>query len=136
MFPNNGPVPAHNAIRSWVAQVGLAGFAEERRESFRGLLEMRLFEAMTQGVERLYAAVRQIPDLPDRPGALMALGEAAQASARANFEGLSDRRWAIQAWAVSEITAPGVDDPLAPAPEVLETASFIAAGPLLPVPGA
>lgn len=136
MFPNNGPVAAHNAVRSYVAQVGLTGFAEEHQEAFQALLVMPLFEALTTGVERLYAAVRQLPGLPDRPGAIMALGEAAQASAVAGLEGKAERRWAIQAWAVSEITAPGVDDPLAPPPEVLETASFIAADPVPPQPDA
>jgi hypothetical protein len=124
MFLNNGPVPAHNAIRAYIAGVGLNGFAEEHRPAFEALLSMRLFEALTAGVERLYAAVRELPDLPDRPAAIMALGEAAQASAIAGFEGQKDRRWAIQAWAISEFAEPGVDDPLAPPPEVLATASF------------
>lgn len=134
MFLNNGPVPAHNAIRAYIAGVGLNGFAEEHRPAFEALLSMRLFEALTAGLERLYAAVRELPDLPDRAGALMALGEAAQASAIAGFEGLKERRWAIQAWVVSEINAPGMEDPLAPAPEVLETASFLAE-PVPPLPG-
>lgn len=136
MFPNNGPVAAHNAVRNYVAAVGLTGFAEAHRDAFQALLVMPLFEALTTGVERLYAAVRQIEALPDREGALAALGEAAQASAIAGLEDKAERRWAIQAWAVSEINAPGVDDPLAPAPEVLETASFLAVGPVPPVPGA
>lgn len=136
MFPNNGPVAALSAVRSYVAQVGLNAFPEEYRPQFQDLLTMQLFEALTAGVERLYAAVRQLADLPNRMDALMVLGEASQASALASLEGKAERRWAIQAWALAEVTDPGVDNPAAPAPDIEEAFSFIASAPpvLLPVP--
>ena len=129
MFPNNGPVAALNAVRSYIARVGLNAFSEEYRPHFEALLTMQLFEALTGGVERLYAAVRQLADLPNRLDALMVLGEAAQASALASLEGKAERRWAIQAWALAEVGDPGVDNPAAPAPDVEEAFSFIATEP-------
>lgn len=134
MFPNNGPVAALSAVRSYVAQVGLNAFPEEYRSQFQELLTMQLFEALTGGVERLYAAVRQLADLPDRMGALMVLGEAAQASALASLEGKAERRWAIQAWVLAEITDPGVENPAAPAPDIEEAFGFIAPAPAEPAP--
>lgn len=124
MFPNNGPVAAHNAVRNYVARVGLSGFPEPLQGVFEGVLALPLFEALTTGVERLYAAVRERADLPDRNAALQALGEAAQASAIAALEGKAERRWAIQAWTLAELIEPGVDNPLAPAPEVDPAFSF------------
>lgn len=138
MFPNNGPVAAHSAVRNYIARVGLSGFPEVHRAAFEALLGLMLFECLTEGVERLYAAVRQLEDLPDRPGALAALGEAAQASAIAGLSGQADRRWAIQAWAFSELTAPGSENPMAPPPDIDPAASFLAAEPVVtppPMPG-
>ena len=125
MFPNNGPMAAHNAVKSYIARVGLSGFAEDHQTIFEGLLALPLFETLTDGVERLYAAVRELEDLPERALALQALGEAAQASAVAGLSGKAGRRWAIQAWVVAEINEPGGEHPLAPAPEVDEAFSFI-----------
>lgn len=125
MFPNNGPVAAHTAVRNYVARVGLSAFPEEYQTTFEQLLSLPLFEALTVGVERLYAAVRQLSDLPDRDGALLALGEASQASAIAALEAKAERRWAIQAWTLAEVTEPGVDNPLAPAPDVDPAFSFL-----------
>jgi hypothetical protein len=125
MFPNNGPVAALNAVRSYVARVGLNAFPDAYRERFERLLAMQLFEALTGGVELLYAAVKQLADLPSRTDALMVLGEAAQASALASLEGKAVRRWAIQAWTLAEVTEPGVENPAAPAPDVEEAHSFI-----------
>ncbi|MBJ7446857.1 MAG: hypothetical protein JHC81_04920 [Brevundimonas sp.] len=134
MFPNDGPVAAHNAVRNYVARVGLSAFPEDYREAFESLLSMPLFEALTSGVERMYAAVRQLADLPDRDGALLALGEAAQASAIAALEGQAERRWAIQAWTLAEITEPGVENPLAPAPDVEARFAFFQTAADLPGP--
>lgn len=124
MFPNNGPWAAHNAIRSYIARVGLSGFPEAEQPTFERLLGLPLFEALTGGVETLYAAAREMVDMPDRTAALMALGEAAQAAAVAGLEGKGDRFWAIQAWALAETTAPGVENPLALPPDVEPAYSF------------
>lgn len=134
MFPNNGPVAAHNAVRNYVARVGLSAFPDDYQAAFETLLTLPLFDALTVGVERLYAAVRELADLPDRPAALLALGEAAQASAIAGLEGRAERRWAIQAWTLAEVGEPGVDNPLAPAPDVETAFSFVP--PALEVPDA
>ena len=124
-FLNNGPIAAHNAVRNYIASVGLNGFPEDYRASFQTMLAMPLFEGLTDGVERLYAAARQLADLPFRDDALLALGEASQASALAGLAGKRDRWWAIQAWTLAEINEPGVDNPLAPAPEIEPAFSFI-----------
>lgn len=124
-FPNNGPIAAHNAIRNYIASVGLNGFPDDYRGAFQDMLGMPLFEGLTDGVERLFAAVRQLVDLPSRADALQALGEASQASALAGLAGKRDRWWAVQAWTLSEINEPGVENPLAPVPEVDSAFTFI-----------
>lgn len=124
-FPNNGPIAAHNAVRNYIASVGLNGFPHDYRDSFHNMLAMPLFEGLTDGLERLYAAVQQLADLPVRNEALLALGEASQASALAGLAGKRDRWWALQAWTLAEINDPGVVNILAPAPDIDPAFSFI-----------
>lgn len=136
MFPNQGPVAAQIAVRNYVASVGLNAFPDEYRAKMQELINLGVFDVLTLGVERLYAALTQLEDLPNRLDALTALGEAAQSAAINNLSSKSERWWAISSWASAELTEPGVENPLSPAPEVDQNFSFIAPPPAImpPIP--
>lgn len=132
MFPNNGPVAAQQAVRTYIATVGLSNFPEAAGDAFEKINTSALFETLTTGTERLLAAAVELPDLPSREAALRALGEAAQAAALAYLSGKEARWWAIQAWAAAEISDPGGEHLMAPQPDVDPDATFVKPNPVEP----
>lgn len=135
MFNNNGPISAHNAMRAYVVNNGLAAFPAEVRDHMAALNNMITYDAMSDGIERLYAALLEVEGMPNRPDGLMALGEAAQASAIAQTDSKGTHWWAIRNWAAYEINPVGEAPPV---PEVKEGFSYTPAEapPAPPVPAA
>lgn len=116
MFPSNAPVGAQAALKSYIANEGLGAFPEATRLHFEAMNAMPVFEALTTGTERLYAALREDVGLPNAPAALYALGSMAQAAGEAQLSAKADRWWAICAWAANSLAPPpeGVETPEPP----------------------
>lgn len=126
MFADNGPVGAAKALRSYIATNGLNSFPEAACMALSALIETTPIETIIIGSERLFAALVELEGMPDRPGALQALGEAGQQIGLHGFGGDAARGYLLMTWAEAEL-----GEGAASTPEVNATYSFV-----LPEPGA
>lgn len=131
MFPNNGPVAAMNTLKTYIATHGINAFPEPARPVMTDLLVADVFTSITVGSERLYAALTELENMPDRPGALNVLGELAQQYGLSNLNQQGARGWELHTWAVGEVVEGGqsVEDPV-----VNPTYTFNAQPPIDPPP--
>lgn len=132
MFDNNGPVAAQATMQTYIATEGLGAFPADVRDRFQALNTMPLFQALTEGTETLYAALREDIAIPNRPAALNALGAVATAACSAQLASEGPRWWGMVQWAANEITPAPEGEPLPEPPEVKASFSFLPPEPVEP----
>lgn len=127
MFVDDGPIAAANALKGYLF-MNLANSPAEAVEKLQPVaMNSSPADVLVVGMETLYSALLQCPDMPNKGAAWEAVGTAAQQVAKSNVWGKGERAFQVMIYANYKINGMAGDMAAPDVPELDEGYRVVAA---------